>query len=296
MIARGIPVCLVLLSTVTTTSTAFVLPLQSSSPYASTASSTTHSSHLFQAYYNETSPSDYGQEDLVDEKHVEVDENEEDVLIRDALKRELLLLSSVTNRGEYTSQDEQNMIIDLVAQLEALNPTADPAKNSQGEWDLCLSSTQFFRSSPFFQSIRTAMGPDNKRMALNFFAIHDRSTTAGRVGRVRQRLTDSELVSEVDIELGLLPGIPVRVKGTVVTTASLKVVNAETFETMLQSTTVKGSNIPLLNEFLDDIQLDLPWQAVLGSTPTVTNKIFYLDEAMRIVRDEDSNFFVFTRA
>jgi hypothetical protein len=59
------------------------------------------------------------------------------------LKRELLLLASVTNRGEYASADERDIAIDLVAQLEALNPTAEPAAHCEGEWDLCLSSTQF---------------------------------------------------------------------------------------------------------------------------------------------------------
>jgi len=96
-------------------------------------------------------PSDYDADDLQEEKTATVDLNEDDALIRDALKRELLLLSSVTNRGEYASLDEQNMLVDLVSQLEALNPTDRPAANSEGEWDLCLSSTQFFRSSPFFQ-------------------------------------------------------------------------------------------------------------------------------------------------
>lgn len=114
--------------------------------------------------FADDAPSDYDSDDIQDEKRVTVDENEEDAQIRDALKRELLLLSSVTNRGEYANLDEQNMLIDLVSQLEALNPTINPASQSEGEWDLCLSSTQFFRSSPFFQSIRIAAGDDNKQL------------------------------------------------------------------------------------------------------------------------------------
>ena len=251
------------------------------------------------AYYDEQSPSDYDTSEVLETKGLEVDKNEEDVVLRDALKRELLLLSSVTNRGEYASQDEQNMLIDLVSQLEAMNPTEDPAHNSQGEWDLCLSSTQFFRSSPFFQTLRTIAGEDNKQLALNFFDIHDRATTSGRVGRVRQTISSDELISEVDLEVGIMPGFPIRIKGTVVTTASFQPVSSDTFETTIGTTTVTGSNIPIINQFLDNVRLELPVSdaiGLLGQVPVNVNKIFYLDEGMRITRDQDDNFFVYTRA
>jgi PAP_fibrillin len=247
------------------------------------------------AFYDEQSPSDYSE--VLESKSLEVDTKEADALIRDELKRELLLLSSVTNRGEYASKDEQNMLIDLVAQLEAINPTADPARNLQGEWDLCLSSTQFFRTSPFFQSLRRVM---DQPMSANFFDIHDKATTSGRVGRVRQIITENRLISELDLEVGLFPGLPFKVKGTVITTADFKPVGSDTFELQVDKTQVKGSNVPILNQFLEDVKLELPlsqaFTTLTGSLPVVTNKIFYLDEGMRIVRDEDENFFVFTRA
>mmetsp|Transcript_14780 Transcript_14780/g.40842 ORF Transcript_14780/g.40842 Transcript_14780/m.40842 type:complete len:290 (+) Transcript_14780:47-916(+) len=256
-------------------------------------------SSLSLSYYDEGSPSDYDEEDLVQAKGVEVDMNEEDVAIRDELKRELLLLSSVSNRGEFASLDDQNVITDLVAQLEALNPTQDPATKCEGEWDLAMSSTQFFRSSPFFLTIRAAMGESNKDMAENAFDIHDRATTAGRIGRVRQIITSDSLTSEVDLEVGLLPGLPFRVKGTVITRASLKVKSSETLELQVGATEVKGSNIPILNQYLDNIKLELPvnriFQQLQGSVPTVELRTYYLDEGLRITRDMDDNFFVFTR-
>jgi hypothetical protein len=73
------------------------------------------------AFYDETGsgPSDSAYSaDLQDKKTVAFDEKEEDDKIRDALKRELLLFSSVTNRGEYATPDEQvgifswNVILD----------------------------------------------------------------------------------------------------------------------------------------------------------------------------------------
>ena len=170
------------------------------------------------------------------------------------------------------------MLVDLVAQLEALNPTPNPTENLSGEWDLCLSSTQFFPSSPFFQSLRTAAGETNRQVVLNLFAIHDRATTSGWIGRVRQKINENQVVSEVDLAVGVLPGNHVRVKGTVIMTASWKAVSNDKFEVQIEHTTVKGSNVPLLNQFLEDLQLEIPMKDIFstlnGVLPSVPNKIF----------------------
>jgi len=247
---------------------------------------------LWMSTYEDEAPSDFNTEDLEGEKHISIDEKEEDAAIRDALKRELLLLSSITNRGEYANADDQNVITDLVAQLEALNPTQDPARNCEGEWDLAMSSTPFFQSSPFFQSIRVAL--NDKNIAENAFDLHDRVTTPSRVGRVRQIITADELISEVDLEVGL-PGLPVRIKGTVITTADLVVRSSELMELQVKSTSVKGSNVPIFNELLDILKLELPvgsfYSQIQGSVPIVPCKTFYLDEGMRITRDIDGKQF-----
>ena len=235
--------------------------------------SSSSSSTRLRDYTNDVGPSDYDSSDLLPEqKEVTVDIKEEDALIRDALKRELLLLASVTNRGEYASSDEKDIVIDLVAQLEALNPTAQPASNCEGEWDLCLSSTQFFRSSPFFQALRVTM--NDATMANNAFELHDLATSMSRVGRVRQTLKDRQLISEVDLEVGLMPGIPIKIKGTVLTTAKLAVVSDQKWELQVQSTKVKGSNIPIFNQLLEDnLHIELPvgelYSSVQGSIPII---------------------------
>ncbi|CAB9503961.1 PAP_fibrillin [Seminavis robusta] len=282
---------LLLLALLSATATAFVSP----PPLVSTKSVL----HVLRAYSDEVGPSDYDSDDLAKQKQVEVDEDEDDAEIRDALKRELLLLSSVTNRGECASKDEINILIDLVTQLEALNPTANPASMCEGEWSLCLSSTQLFRSSPFFQSLRVAMG--DAQMANNGFELHDRATTGSRIGRVRQTITSDTLVSEVELEVGFVPGLPFRIKGTVITTASLQVAASETWDLTIQTSKVTGSNVPLLNQFLDDAQLTLPVGDIYktiqqGSIPVVQMKTYYVDEGIRITRDVDDNFFVFSRA
>jgi hypothetical protein len=262
-----------------TTLLAFAPSSTTSSNFLSSRSSTTASTTILFDYAEDSSPSDYDTGDLPpDVKEVMVDEKEEDEVIRDALKRELLLLASVTDRGAYATKDESDIVTDLVAQLEALNPTTEPAAHCEGNWDLCYSSTQFFRSSPFFQSIRVAVGDENKAIAENGFELHDQATVGSRVGRVRQTVTTTQLISEVDIELGMLPGIPLtNTKGTVVTSASLDVTGSSTWELRVENTKVKGSNIPIVGMFMDELHFELPvgsfYSTVQGKVPVVPMKV-----------------------
>jgi len=107
-------------------------------------------------------------------------------------------------------------------------------------------------------------------------------------------------VSEYDLSVGLIPGLPVRVKGCVVTTAELTATAPETWEMKVRGTKVNGSNVPFLDQYLDDNAVEVPvgevYQAMSGSVPTAVLKTYYVDEGMRITRDIDDNFFVFTRA
>jgi hypothetical protein len=142
---------------------------------------------------------------------------------------------------------------------------------------------------------------DNKQIAENGFDLHDKATSASRVGRVRQIIKEDKLISEVDLEVGLLPGIPIQIKGTVVTTASLKVAGPELWEVKIENTHVVGSNIPFVNEMLEDtLKVELPvgeiYNNIMGSVPVVPFKTYYVDEGIRITRDVDDNFFVFSRA
>jgi len=123
----------------------------------------------------------------------------------------------------------------------------------------------------------------------------------GKVGRVRQTLKENgEIVSKVDLEVGLVPGMPFRVKGTVVTTAQLDVVGPESWEVTVQSTSVKGSNVPFLDQFLDDYPIEVPvgdiYGMIRGEVPVAVMKTFYVDEGIRITRDVDDNIYVFSRA
>jgi len=100
-------------------SCAFALLMVSSSafsPYYRPQLLTQTTATLVGASYE--APSDYDRDDLEPtKKEVSVTYDDDDEEIRDALKRELLLLSSVTSRGEYASSEERDIVIDIVTQL-----------------------------------------------------------------------------------------------------------------------------------------------------------------------------------
>ena len=70
-------------------------------------------------------------------------------------------------------------------------------------------------------------------------------------------------------------------------------------ELKVENTKVKGSNIPIVNQIMEEqLQLEVPVGSVyssIGSEPVIPMHTFYVDESMRIVRDVDENFFVYTR-
>lgn len=60
-----------------------------------------------------------------------------------------------TNRGQLANLDQQNEMINLVAQLEALGAarSLDPT-DVEGRWELVYSDCEPFRVSPFFMTVR----------------------------------------------------------------------------------------------------------------------------------------------
>lgn len=72
----------------------------------------------------------------------------------EVLKKQLLKISALTNRGEFATQLDKDMALKLAEDLESINTTEEPCRSISGEWDLILSTTYLFRSSPFFMAAR----------------------------------------------------------------------------------------------------------------------------------------------
>jgi hypothetical protein len=180
---------------------------------------------------DDAGPSDYDPRDIMlDEtndtesnpvKSLQVDTKEGDAVIREELKRELLLLASVTNRGTWANQEERDIISDIVTQLEALNPTPEPVyqmihdndlSEFEHEWDLVVTNTQLFRASPFFLVIRSLL--KEKNTANDVFDLYNQLTSVTKIGRVREIFQNGVLKSEIDLEVGFF-------KSTIITQAKL---------------------------------------------------------------------------
>ena len=75
---------------------------------------------------------------------------------RRPLKTALLALAARCKRGEIATAADKAKAVEIIEQLEALNPIASPASSSYmlGRWELIFSTTNLFRSSPFFMAAR----------------------------------------------------------------------------------------------------------------------------------------------
>jgi len=140
------------------------------------------------------------------------------------------------------------------------------------------------------------------------------AATSTQIGRVRQSITSTgdKLINEVDVTIGLLPGVP-SLKGTIITSATMNVLNDEEEQKALvelhikETKVVKANNNSMgrlsslsLSNFPVSLEQLLPmtevYNTLVGPVPTVTLKTCYVDEGIRITRDMGDNFLVFSRA
>ncbi|CAN0153756.1 unnamed protein product [Ascophyllum nodosum] len=216
--------------------------------------------------------------------------------LRETMKREILSIAASSNRGQVATQEEKDSAMDLVYHLEALNPTPDATNVNRigGVWELVYSDVQPFRVSPFFMAFGELFGEEKGR-ADTAFALHRAATANSEIGRVRQIISEATLISEVDLKVGFVPGLPLELKGTVVTKARLSRISADSFNVAVESTSVKNNN---LLTFLDNasVPVERIYSSLRGGVPESKLSTFYLDEDMRISRTSDEHVFVFVRA
>ena len=148
-------------------------------------------------------------------------------LMRLELKQALISLGAVTLRGQYASTAESARAAEYVSRLEAYASDASSPRALEGAWDLVYCDVEPFRASPFWWTLASALEDFRPGAASRVLPAHRLATRVGEVGRVRQLISlDSActgtLTSEVDLRAGFLPGLPLGVRGTVVTTATFK--------------------------------------------------------------------------
>jgi len=235
--------------------------------------------------------------------------------------QKLLELSARTGRGEFASKEERTTALDLVAALEgdktSLQGVAYDPK-IYGRWELVYSSTELFRSSPFFMAGRAVCTTEEQAQQYNWFCeMHRKALAISTIGTVRQIISPSRLISEFEVKAGTIPflrkftpfsysgGLPIVIEGAIVSSADIDTTDeGDAWKVSMDTVEIKGSNLPGVRQFLDSgmklesrrlgsfLESNLPNY----SNPTPILETTYLDERIRISRDQDNNVFVYSKA
>jgi|Transcript_6030 hypothetical protein len=224
---------------------------------------------------------------------------------RRPLKTALLALSARTNRGQIATSEEKNKALELVRKLESFNPTEDPALDelSLGRWELVFSNTQLFRSSPFFMAARAVCKDGQETDSFNQFCdLHREALMFTQIGKVTQIITTDKLVSEFVSIVAALPGFPLTVTGTIVSSSDIISKSSDSYELYMDKVQIKDSSLPgPFGEFFNNFE-GLPIRALgerleeqSGPRPRPIFRTLYIDTHMKISRDQDDNFFVYNR-
>jgi hypothetical protein len=120
----------------------------------------------------------------------------------------LLQIAASTGRGEFATPAQKEKAESLVAAIEGQNATPEPAKSPlvNGRWELLYSSTQLFRSSPFFMAGRAVCStPDQAKQYDWFCDMHRKALAISSIGQVRQIISPTRMVSEFEVTVGAIP-------------------------------------------------------------------------------------------
>jgi hypothetical protein len=250
-------------------------------------------------------------------------EKEEEKGEKSHLLQKMLMIASCTDRGQFASKEQKQSMGEFISQLESIyisnSPTLPSPANSkqiQGTWELVYSDTQLFRSSPFFMAGRAVCQTEEEAQRYDWFCdMHRAALAISEIGKVRQIISNDRLVSEFEVTVGSIPflsdftplkysgGLPFTINGAIVSSADITPTNQGTaWEIFMDKVEIKGSNIPLLRAILDDERVALKSRN-LGAflednvsgykNPRPIFKTTYLDDSIRISRDQDGKVFVY---
>lgn len=259
-----------------------------------------------------------------DDKANEVDLKEADATSTSSTQQilaELLQIAARTGRGELATLDDKAQAEKWISILESKNPTLEPTKSPMinGRWELLYSSTQLFRSSPFFMAGRAVCTTDDQAQQYDWFCdMHRKALAISAIGSVRQIVSPTLLVSEFEVKVGAIPffnftpftpfpysgGLPFTIDGAIVSSADISPSDAgNAWELCMDTVQIQGSNVPGLRGILDDgLKLQSRQlasfleQNVDGyTTPRPLFETTYLSENLRVSRDQDAKVFVYQK-
>tara|TARA_A100001015_G_scaffold244390_1_gene279831 strand:+ start:1074 stop:1916 length:843 start_codon:yes stop_codon:yes gene_type:complete len=216
------------------------------------------------------------------------------------LKAKLLRISALTNRGEIATEIQKEEAQEIIASLEMENPSIDTDSRQftiRGDWELVYTDSELFAGSPFFLFIRELFG-SNFDQAQETFKLHRRATSTGRIEAVRQVITDKELRSEVELNVGIIPGPPFSLTGTVISSADIEYEDKFTVKATFKDTVIGESPFSFLLDQLPPLPIKQLYQTINNGKPLPATILttYYLDYDMRITRTLDDTVFVYTRS
>ena len=187
----------------------------------------------------------------------------------------------------------------------------------RGTWDLVFSDTQLFRSSPFFMAGRAVCADGDEAKRYDWFCdMHRAALAISTIGKVRQIVSATSIVSEFEVSAGAVPflsdaapflrysgGLPLTITGSIVSTASIESNLGDSWRLLMDTVEIKGSNVPLLRQALDaglrlgtrDLGATLESTLPSYANPRPLFRTSYLDADLRISRDQDGKLFVYRK-
>lgn len=231
----------------------------------------------------------------------------------------LLRIAASTGRGEFANSDQKDRASELIVSLEANNPTPEPTNHPMinGRWELVYSTTQLFRSSPFFMAGRAVCSTKDQADQYDWFCdMHRKALAISNIGTVRQVISPTLMVSEFEVKVGAVPflndftpfsysgGLPLTIDGSIVSQADITpTVDGKSWKLLMDTVQIKGSNIPGLRNILDNgLQLQsrglgsfLENNLDSYSNPRPIFETTFLSDSIRISRDQDGKVFVYAK-
>lgn len=238
---------------------------------------------------------------------------------------ELLRIAAATDRGQLATKEQMDSAMYWVDMLEDSPRSGTGSTRSTdtvGTWELVFSSTQLFRSSPFFMAGRAVCSTEEEAKQYDWFCdMHRAALAISTIGVVRQVVSETRLVSEFEVKVGSIPflsdftpfryagGLPVTIDGAIVSSADITPMETSSgsdelsWEIFMDKVEIKGSNIPLLRQLLDrGLALE---SRGLGSfletnldeytNPKPIFSTTYLTDRIRVSRDQDGKVFVYSK-
>lgn len=210
-----------------------------------------------------------------------------------SLTDDLLALAFATNQGQDASSRQMESALDIVAKLEKVAPVPAKklfSKDMEGTWELQFCSDPYsFRSNPFFMARRSSCSSDPILRSYyedDCMNLQQVLLKSGKIDSIRQIVKGGQLVSEIDFSTGFG-------KSALVSLAALRPSSANTklsaWDVSLRGTDIKGK-YPQLARQLREIKAVM--SGVIKAPPFATT---YLDEKVRISRDQDGAVYVFRK-